>query len=69
MADLNDNGTNSQWKQKIRTNIMDNIALAMDPKSTEDEIAAKQMKILKDLRTGTLERKKQILHMYHTLNT
>ena len=52
MAVLNDNGTNPQWKEKIRTN-KDNIVLAVDPKSTEEEIAAERMKILMNISTET----------------
>ena len=52
MAVLNDNGTNPQWKEKIRTN-KDNIVLAVDPKSTEEEIAADRMKILMNISTET----------------
>ena len=44
-AGLNDNGTNRQWKEKIRTN-KDKIVFAVDPKSSEEEIAAKRMEIL-----------------------
>ena len=33
------NDTNPQWKEKIKTNC-DKIVLAVDPKSTEEEIAA-----------------------------
>ena len=45
MADLNDNGTNPQWKEKIRTH-QDKIVFAVDPKSSEEEIAAKRMESL-----------------------
>ena len=46
------NDTNPQWKEKIKTNC-DKIVLAVDPKSTEEEIAADRMKILMDLGTET----------------
>ena len=39
---------NPQWKEKIKTNC-DKIVLAVDPKSTEEEIAADRMKILMNL--------------------
>ena len=48
MADLNDNGTNPQWKEKIRTN-EDKIVFAVDPKSSEEEIAAKRHEILMNI--------------------
>ena len=48
MAVLNDNGNNPQWKEKIRTN-KDSIVLAVDPRSTEEEIAADRKKILMNL--------------------
>lgn len=50
MADLNDNGTNPQWKEKIRTN-EDKIVFAVDPKSSEEEIAAKRLEILMNIGT------------------
>ena len=48
MAVLNDNGNNPQWKEKIKTN-KDSIVLAVDPRSTEEEIAAERKKILMNL--------------------
>ena len=51
MADLNDNGTNPQWKE-ILMNIGDyKIVFAVDPKSSEEEIAAKRMEILMNIGT------------------
>ena len=44
------NDKNPQWKEKIKTND-DKIVLAVDPKSTEEEIAADRMKILMNLGT------------------
>ena len=46
------NDMNPQWKEKIKTNC-DKIVLAVDPKSTEEEIAADRMKILMNLGTET----------------
>ena len=39
------NDKNAQWKEKIKTND-EKIVLVVDPKSTEEEIAAERMKIL-----------------------
>jgi hypothetical protein len=44
------NDKNPQWKEKINTNDA-KIVLAVDPKSTEEEIAADRMKILMNLGT------------------
>ena len=43
---------NPQWKEKIKTN-SDEMVLAVDPKSTEEEIAADRMKILMNLGAET----------------
>ena len=39
MAVLDDNGNDPQWKEKIHP---DKIVFAVDPKSSEEEIAAKR---------------------------
>ena len=39
------NDKNPQWKEKIETN-ENKIILAVDPKSTEEEVAAARLKIL-----------------------
>ena len=44
------NDKNPQWKEKIKTND-DKIVLVVDPKSTEEEVAAGRMKILMNLGT------------------
>ena len=41
-----------QWKEKIKTNC-DQIVLAVDPKSTEEEIADDRMKILMNIGNET----------------
>ena len=50
VSDIGTNDNNRQWKEKIKTNT-DKVILVVDPRSSEEEIAADRMKILTNLAT------------------
>lgn len=52
VSDIGTNDNNRQWKEKIKTNT-DKVILAVDPRSSEEEITADRMKILMNLGTET----------------
>ena len=52
VSDIGTNDNNRQWMEKIKTST-DKVVLAVDPKSSEEEIAADRMKILMNLGTET----------------
>ena len=52
VSDIGTNDNNRQWKEKIITN-NDKVILAVDPTSSEEEIAADRMEILMNLGTET----------------
>ena len=54
VSDVGTNDNNRQWMEKIKTNT-DKVILAVDPKSSEEEIAAGRMNILMNLGTETLK--------------
>ena len=54
VSDIGTNDNNRPWMEKIKTNT-DKVILAVDPKSSEEEIAAGRMNILMNLGTETLK--------------
>ena len=52
VSDIGTNDNDRQWKEKIKTNT-DKVILVVDPRSSEEEIAADRMKILMNLGTET----------------
>ena len=54
VSDVGPNDKNRQWMEKIKTNT-DKVILAVDPSSSEEEIAAGRMNILMNLGTESLK--------------